>query len=770
MNKKHTLCSIFTLIFACCLTFSQTAQEPKPLIEILKTLEVRYAISFSYADETISNIKAATPLQTLSLTEALAFLTQQTHLEFRLLSSNFVAITGVQNSDQTGFKLQELQEVIVSNYLTKGILRNNDGSITLKPKNFDILPGLIEPDVLQTVQALPGIVSVDETISNINIRGGTHDQNLLLWDGIKMYQSGHFFGLISAFSPYLTTHVDVSKNGTSAKYGDGVSGIIDMQNSNEINNMFTSGLGLNLLNVDGFVKVPLKKNIELQLSARRSVTDLLTTPTYNQYFKRIFQDTDLTNNQDNTNNTLSKDERFYFYDTSVKLLFDVTTKDKLRLNFLLINNNIDYQEESTINNVEAASNSYLNQNNIAGGFQYIRTWNSKLTSHLHLYGTKYDLHAINYDVFNDQRLIQENKVIEYALKFDTGYELTSNLKLTSGYQLFETGISNLEDVNNPEFRSFIKKVLRTHAGFSELKFLSSNSNTHIKAGVRTNYIEKFKKIWIEPRLSFSQRFLTHFRIELLGEFKSQTTSQIIDLQNDFLGIEKRRWILSNNENIPVIESKQGSLGIHYTQNKWLVSAEGYYKKVEGITSRSQGFQNQYQFVNDIGNFTVTGLDILINKRFQHFSTWLSYSFSDNYYNFSFLNNNESFPNNVNIKHALNFGLTHTIDQLKLAAGVHWHSGKPYTTPNPNEPVKDNNVQYNAPNSSSLTNYFRADISATYTFHLGNSTKAQAGLSIWNITNKKNILNTYYVVENDNAIRVDNVSLGFTPNASLRLNF
>src|SRR5690606_32377209 len=343
-------------------------------------------------------------------------------------------------------------------------------------------------------------------------------------------------------------------------------------------------------------------------------------------------------------------------------------------------------------------------------------------------------------------------------------------KLTSGYQLFETGISNLEDVNNPEFRSFIKKVLRTHAGFSELKFLSSNSNTHIKAGVRTNYIEKFKKIWIEPRLSFSQRFLTHFRIELLGEFKSQTTSQIIDLQNDFLGIEKRRWILSNNENIPVIESKQGSLGIHYTQNKWLVSAEGYYKKVEGITSRSQGFQNQYQFVNDIGNFTVTGLDILINKRFQHFSTWLSYSFSDNYYNFSSLNNNESFPNNVNIKHALNFGLTHTIDQLKLAAGVHWHSGKPYTTPNPNEPVKDNNVQYNAPNSSSLTNYFRADILATYTIHLGNSTKAQAGLSIWNITNKKNILNTYYVVENDNAIRVDNVSLGFTPNASLRLNF
>lgn len=59
---------------------------------------------------------------------------------------------------------------------------------------FGILPGLIEPDILQTVQALPGIKSIDETVSDINVRGGTNDQNLILWNGIKMYQSGHFLG------------------------------------------------------------------------------------------------------------------------------------------------------------------------------------------------------------------------------------------------------------------------------------------------------------------------------------------------------------------------------------------------------------------------------------------------------------------------------------------------------------------------------------------------------------------------------------------------
>ena len=75
-------------------------------------------------------------------------------------------------------------------------------------------------------------------------------------------------------------------------------------------------------------------------------------------------------------------------------------------------------------------------------------------------------------------------------------------------------------------------------------------------GLRTNFIEKFSEFFTEPRLSLSHKLDNDFRLEFLAELKSQTTSQIIDLQNDFLGIEKRRWILSNNDNIPIIKSVQ----------------------------------------------------------------------------------------------------------------------------------------------------------------------------------------------------------------------
>jgi len=77
---------------------------------------------------------------------------------------------------------QQLEEVVLIQFLTTGLTKQKDASITLNTKDFGILPGLIEPDVLQTVQALPGIKSIDETVSNINIRGGTNDQNLILWE------------------------------------------------------------------------------------------------------------------------------------------------------------------------------------------------------------------------------------------------------------------------------------------------------------------------------------------------------------------------------------------------------------------------------------------------------------------------------------------------------------------------------------------------------------------------------------------------------------
>ncbi|MDO6598213.1 TonB-dependent receptor [Oceanihabitans sp. 2_MG-2023] len=728
-------------------------------------IEQQFKVSFSYADSTIKDLDVFFDGEK-KLDIIITSLEQQTQLKFNKLNKQFITIV---NPEADAFAIQELEEVFISNYLTTGINKKLTGSITIKPEQFGILPGLIEPDVLQTIQALPGVISVDETVSNINIRGGTHDQNLILWEDIKMYQSGHFFGLISAFNPYLTNKVNVSKNGTSAQYGDGVSSVIDMQLSNTIQSDFKAGAGFNLVHADMYTKTPIGKHAELQLSARRSFTDFVTAPTYKQYFKRIFQDSDLDNNQEIENNTISKNEKFYFYDFTGKFLLNISKKDKLQIRFLTIHNNLDYEEQSTINNINESLNSNLTQRNMAGGISYSRNWNSKLASTAQVYFSKYNLDAKNFDIINNQRLIQENKVFDSAIKLDTKWRINENANFQIGYQFFEVGISNLEDVNNPEFRSYIKEVIRSHATFTEAQLVSNNLNTNVKAGIRFNYFPKLDTFLAEPRISFSQRFANYFRLELLGEFKSQTTSQIIDLQNDFLGIEKRRWVLANNTDIPIIKSKQASLGINYNKNKFLISIEAYYKKADGITTRSQGFQNQFQYIKAIGSYQVKGVDFLIHKQFTKFNTWLSYSYSKNDYTFESLNNANAFPNNADITHAVNFSNTYTQNKFKFALGVNWHSGKPYTKPD--KTITSSNINYNSPNSSNLKDYLRVDFSATKDFKISEGINAEIGASVWNLLNTKNTINRYYVLDTDeNISKVENQSLGITPNLSLRVYF
>ncbi|MCF1196101.1 TonB-dependent receptor plug domain-containing protein [Mangrovimonas futianensis] len=734
--------------------------EKRPLTEVLEILESKFQVRFSYADDTILDKFALVPNPELTLSEALNTISDQAHITFEIINNTFIA---VQSFENTLFTTQNLNEVLLTNYLTSGITLNKKGDISIKPEAFGILPGLIEPDVFQTIQALPSITSIDETVSNINFRGGTHDQNLILWEGIKMYQSGHFFGMISAINPYTIKQIDIYKNGSSAKYGDGVSSILDMETKGSLGNNSQATFGINMTHIDGYTEIPLGQNTQISISARRAITDFLNTPTYQDYFDRVFTYSDL-----NSDNSRSQDETFYFYDASVKISHQLTDKDQLNIYGLTMKNQLDYREQSMIDLSLSESKSNLSQETFAGGISHTRIWTSKWKTNLEVTASNYLLDGTNFDIANNQRLIQENQVKENAIKFQSDYQLHPNLKLTGGYQFFETGISNLEDINNPDFRRYIKEVLRSHAIYAEGSFQTKNHQTYFKPGVRFNYIPKFDKFLLEPRLRFGQRFLNHFRLEVLGELKSQNTSQVIDLQQDFLGIEKRRWILANDTSVPIIRSRQISTGIHFNRNKLLVSGEVFMKKVEGITTRSQGFQNQYQFVNATGSYNTKGVDFLINKKFRAFSSWMGYSYSINNYHYRDLNDGKDFPNNVDIRHQIKLASTYSMNNFKFALGLNWHSGKPYTSPMFEE-SDASIISYNTPNAERISDYFRVDLSATYDFNIFKDKKGFVGMSVWNLLDRKNTINRYYIRDaSQNLKKVDIKSLGLTPNVSLRI--
>ncbi len=240
-----------------------------------------------------------------------------------------------------------LEEVLISDYITQGISKKQDGAIEVSPKKLGILPGLIEPDVLLSLQLLPGIQSPSETASGLQIRGSSPDQNLVLFDGIKMYQSGHFFGLISSFNPYITKKISLYRNGTNAKFGDRIGGVLDISSGDDVPT-FEAGFGVNLTHADAYLKTPLFNNkAGLVFSARRSITDLVETITYKNFSESVFQNTRILDGRVNDPNRLSNvNNDFYFQDYNLKFIAELSDKSKLSISNLFNKNQLDFSSEN----------------------------------------------------------------------------------------------------------------------------------------------------------------------------------------------------------------------------------------------------------------------------------------------------------------------------------------------------------------------------------------------------------------------------------------
>jgi hypothetical protein len=664
--------------------------------------------------------------------------------------------------------INELNEVKTVQYLTKGIRKLNSGAIEIKPKKFGLLPGLIEPDVLQTMQQIPGIISLDETISNINVRGGTHDQNLFLWNGIRMFQTGHFFGLISAFNPSLSHTISITKNGSSAFFGESVSSLILISSHDENEKNTSASISSNFISAEFYKKINISKSATFTISGRRSLTDFFDSPTYNNYSKRIFQNSVITDLNTNEIVDYKSDVSFYFYDFSVQYHQKISEKSELNIDFITIDNELNFNESNNV----TSKNSKLSQSNLGVSAQLKHNWNTKNTTDIITYFSGYDLNSIHQAIENNQILKQRNKVDEFGLKIQHTYQATKKTSINFGYQLDEVGVTNFDEINLPFFSRNRKNVLVSHIGIIESDFKSNDEKTAFKAGIRGNYFSDFNKFIAEPRIQFNQKIFQNVNLEILGEQKSQTLSQIIDLQQDFLGIEKRRWTLSDNETVPIIRSNQISLELIYKKRYWLITLNNFYKKINGITTSSQGFQNQFELIKSDGNYQVFGTEFLVQKSFKKLNTWISYSFNNNKYEFKSLLGS-SFPNNFDVTHAITWAGIYDWNSIKIALGAKWHTGRPITTPK-EFTVSDftQNINYNFPNNTKLEDYFQMNFSASKDWKLHKNTSIQIAFSLLNILNTKNSINRFYRINNStNSVEsVDTYSLNRTPNLAIKLSF
>lgn len=784
---------IATLLMLSFTAFSQEYRSVNynqaPLEDVLKDIETKYNVKFSFKTKLIENQTITLNESEIILEELLEAIKHQSKVSFKKITDRYYTLRAKASKGISS--LQELDEVFVSEYPTIGINKKDDGSISVLPDKLAILPGLIEPDVLQSLQILPGVQSPDETASGLYIRGATPDQNLVLWDGIKMYYSGHFFGILSAFNPYVTDQVSLTKNGTRARYGNALSSVIDITSTPDVPEDFKIGFGSNFTHADFYLKAPLTNKVGVVVSARRSFTDVIETVTFNNFSDRVFQDIRSYIDENELNSSV--DNTFYFADYTAKIIAELSPKDKLTFSTLYTTNNLDYQFRFE-DDIET-SKDRLEIDNQGASF----TWNRQQSKRVSL---KAEAFFSNFNLgYSGEKTIfgffeegkKTNDIMEVGASIEANIKLHEKHALNTGYQFSSNDVSYslysfLELFDEAPFEESLSQTNNTHAIYSEHQYTGDKFQTI--TGLRATHYSVANEFYLEPRASLRAKISNTIHLKAAFEAKTQAVSQVIEFQSSNLGfgLENQVWTLASGDSIPIQRSRQFSAGIEFEKNKWNIDIDAYYRSIKGITTNTRGFRDVSFFYTD-GSTEAFGVDVLINKKIGNYRTWVAYTFLNNditineldFDTFEF-NDQRTFSGNYDITHNFSWSHAYNWKNLEISLGWRIRTGRPYTAL---ESITSDEqfifFNYGEVNSERLPNYHRLDFSSTYKFKFSKDGrwKGKVGVSILNLYDRENVLFRQFFQgdplddrENPDfeVVRSDFISFGITPNFVFRVEF
>ena len=732
--------------------------------KVLLDIENKFKIKYSYIDSIVARHKITLPKKRYSLEEINQNLEVQTELKITKIDQRFYSISKEKKKEQDSIRNYWLKDVLVEGFLAKGINKTNEKFI-IYPQKVETLPGVTDADILLSLQQLPGVKSPNETASGLHVRGGTSDQNLILWDGIRLYHPGHLFGMISGINPNVNQTVSYYNKSTNPKFGERISSVIDIKSSDVIPDQVKGKAGINALNADLYFQVPVVKNkLGLQVSGRKSFTEWLQLPTFNQLADKVFQNTNFTD--------FDNENQFRFQDYSGKINYNPSPKTSISLTGIVIDNNLDFTTETPNVSVNTQEMNIFNQ---GYSLNWTQKWSEQLTQKLLVFYSIYDFDYDKKQQFapsNFEAFQKLNRLVDSGVELNFTSNFNSKWSADYGYQLFGNDVSHLFSSYNQNvaFDLSLKHEYNiSHVGYVFLKYDTEKWN--LRGGLRYNWFSKIDATSLEPRL-FAQRQLTdELILQLSYERKTQIVSQVRENVANDLSLENYVWIVAEGNEYPIQKGNQFTSGLIFKKNNWLVDIDFYYKNITGITSFTLGFNNQSVPTINRGEGFTKGMDLLIQKSAPTWRAWMTYTYQDSQNKFDGINNDRYFQINSNIRHAFNVAFNKKWNAFSVAVGWFLHSGKPYS-------LLNSEGQIATFNTNQLPEYHRLDFSAIYEFYKTEDRSIKMGVSIYNAYNRRVIINKELERSYANIIDYsvpnytlqDYYSLGITPNVFLRLNF
>ncbi|HEY0895426.1 MAG TPA: TonB-dependent receptor, partial [Sphingobacteriaceae bacterium] len=578
-----------------------------------------------------------------------------------------------------------LTEVVITAHTEPNLNINQANKAALHPTEIKALPRFAgEVDVVKALQLLPGIKGGKEGSSDLHVRGGGPDQNLILLDGVPIYNSAHSLGLFSVFNADAIKTVELSKGSFPSRYGGRLSSVVDIQLKDGSKDHFRYDYSLGLISSKLLLEGPLKDQTTFMIGVRRTYLDLVAALAQG--------------------GSASKGN-YNFYDLNAKVSHQLSQKDRVYFSIYSGNDVLGTRSESEKGNNEKNS---LSWGNMTTAVRYNRIFSRNLFGNLMLTYTNYRF-GVN-SRFRDNEppseyeLDYSSKINDAGIKMDFDYTPMNSHYIRFGATAvrhdFRPNVTRLltTDSNNPLADTSFKN---NNAIASEY-FLYAEDEMELNRTLQMNIGLHFSGFNVQQKnyLSLQPRISLNWLLGDTDAIRVSYTemSQYIHLLTTAgTGSPADIWVPSSKNIVPQT-SWQSTLGYakNMFANRVMLNIDGFYKKMNDVIEYRQGVnfledelesgligESSSSFEDKItaGKGTAYGAEILLRKKVGITSGWLGYTLSWSNRDFKGINNNETYPYTYDSRHQLSLVLNHNLNKrIRLSGTWIYNSGLPATLP------------------------------------------------------------------------------------------
>ena len=646
----------------------------------------------------------------------------------------------------------ELKKVVVKASSADKIEESTQmSSVKLQMKDIKKLPAFLgEVDILKAIQLLPGIQAGSEGQSGIYVRGGGPDQNLMLLDGIPVYNASHLFGFFSVFNADAVQSVEVYKGGFPARYGGRLSSVIDIRMKEGSKDKIHGKLGIGLIASRLMLEGPFGKNKKgsWMVSGRRTYIDVLTTPIVLA-----------ASNGQGTGG-------YFFHDVNAKANYSLGKKDKVYLSTYLGKDKFFARFNNQFNNTEEAFRSNIKWGNITALARWNHVYSPKVFGNLSLTYSKYEFNVgartsfkLSADSTQTTSASYSSYIRDYAAKYDFDIIPNPNHYIKAGISgvmhRFVPGAVNVSgnidpnsnidtafNVENvPELDAYIEDDIEITKNFK------ANIGLHASAFITDNNFYKS----LQPRIS--ARYLLGRQSSIKASY-AQMAQFIHLLTNNGVGLPTDLWVPVTDKIKPQ-QSHQVAVGYSKRiKNNYEFSVEGYYKTMQNIIEYKDGssFLNTNQSWEDkveMGKGWSYGGEVFLQKKEGRLTGLVGYTLSWTNRKFPTINFGNIFPYKYDRRHDFKIAAVYKVNKkVELSGNWIYGTGNSVTLPtariNPSAGYItgvghqfDNLFYYSARNDGRMKAFHRLDLAINMIKKLRKGRERTWIISVYNAYSRKN---------------------------------